>query len=261
MSTEGGPWGHRTPEPSADAPPPARSPIRAPRPISWPVLLLIGGICGLVLALARAFPEARLSKVDWGDAVYLGGFALLVGAGVWRYRGLKLVFVLKYVAIWVGVAAVLALGFAYKDEIAGIPQHFAIAFQTGRPVVVGPHELVISQDDEGAYQALATVNGQPVRFIVDTGASDTVLAPQDARRLGVDLVSVKFDQESETANGKGYGAPFVARDFQLGPIRLVNFKMQINKAPMSSSLLGLSFLKRMTSSEIRGRKLYLKWAD
>jgi aspartyl protease family protein len=35
--------------------------------------------------------------------------------------------------------------------------------------------------------------------------------------------------------------------------------MEINKAPMSSSLLGLSFLSRLDSYEFRGRNLYLKW--
>jgi aspartyl protease family protein len=261
MSNEGGPWGHRNPEPEAPPPPAPRPPVFAPRPISWPAVVLVAGICGLVLALARGFPEARLRGQDWGDAVYLGAFALLVGAGLWRVRGLRLVFVLRYVAIWVAVAAVLALGFAYKDEIVGVPQRLAIAFGTGRPVSVGSHELVISQDAEGSYEVVGRVNGQSVRFMVDTGASETVLAPEDARRLGVDFGALTFDEQAETANGKGYGARYVAREFEVGPIRLTDFRMQINKAPMSSSLLGQTFLNRLASFEIRDRKLYLKWRD
>jgi aspartyl protease family protein len=259
MSIEGGPWGHRSPEPEPPASPAARQLARTPRPISWTLVLLIAGVGGLILALARGFPEARLDTQDWGDVAFYAGWAVLVAAGIWRMRRLKFVFVLRSVAIWIAVAAGLALGYAYKDEIAAVPQRFAVAFETGRPVVVGDHELVISQDEFGAYQVVAQVNGQPVRFMVDTGATDTVLAPQDAKRLGVDMDSLKFDRQSETANGKGYGAAFVARDFELGPIRIADFKMEINKAPMSSSLLGLSFLNRMASSEIRGRKLYLKW--
>ncbi len=126
-------------------------------------------------------------------------------------------------------------------------------------MAVGAHELVVSQDAEGGFQVVGQVNGQPVRFMIDTGATETVLAPQDARRLGVDLSGLTFDRQSETANGLGLGAPYQARTLEIGPIRLTDFKMEINKAPMSSSLLGLSFLNRLDSFEVKGRKLYLKW--
>ena len=256
---QGGPWGHRTPEAeqgSRPSPPPS---LPRPRPIPWQFVLLVAGIAGLVLALARSFPEARMTEVDWGDAIYLSGFAVLVAAGFWAGRRMRPLLMLKHLAVWIAIAGALAVGFAYKDVIMEAPQRLAVAFQTGRPVTVGDHELVISQDAEGSYQLVARVDGQPVRFMVDTGASETVLAPQDAQRLGVDLSGLKFDETAETANGKGYGARFVARKFEVGPIQLDDFRMQINKAPMSSSLLGLTFLNRMASSEIRGRKLYLKW--
>ncbi len=258
MSIDSGPWGHRSPEPG---PPPAPPPRRRTMPpgFAWPLLVLLAGIGILVLALRRSFPEARFSGTDWGDAAYLAGFALLVAAGLWRARSLRPTRLLRQAAIWVAVVAVLALGYAYRDELEGVSQRVAIAFGTGRPVITSPHELVISQDAEGAFQAVGQVNGQPVRFMVDTGASETVLAPQDAQRLGVDTASLSYDVQSETANGKGYGAPYLARSLEVGPIRLSNFKMEINKAPMSSSLLGMSFLKRLDSYEFRGRKLYLKW--
>ena len=257
MSIDSGPWGHRSPEPEGPPPaPPRRVPLRT---AAWPVLLLLAGVGALVLALRRAFPEARLNGQDWGDAAYLSGFAVLAAAGLWRARSLRPTRLLRHGALWVAIIAILALGYAYREEIARVPQRVAIAFGTGRPVVTAPHELVISQDAEGAFQVVGQVNGQPVRFMVDTGATETVLAPQDAQRLGVDVSGLSFDVPSETANGRGYGAPYVARTLDVGPIRLTGFKMEINKAPMSSSLLGLSFLRRLDSFEVRGGKLYLKW--
>ena len=258
MSIDSGPWGNRSPEPGPPPAPPPRG-RAASAGFAWPLLGLLAGIGILVLALRRSFPEARFSGTDWGDAAYLAGFALLVAAGLWRARSLRPVRLLRHAAIWVAIVAVLALGYAYREEIQGVPQRIAIAFGTGRPVATSPHELVISQDAEGAFQVVGRVNGQPVRFMVDTGASETVLAPQDAQRLGVDVASLSFDEQSETANGKGYGAPYLASSLEVGPIRLTNFKTEINKAPMSNSLLGLSFLKRLDSYEFRGRKLYLKW--
>ncbi len=255
MSTDGGPWGHMKPEPEQ----PPRPSIRPKLQIAWPVIVVVVGVAGLILALAKAFPEARLSGQDWGNAVYFTGFVLIVATGLWRARHARPIRILRYGAIWVALAAGIALGFAYRDEILGIPQRLSVAFGTERPVVVGAHELVVSQNAEGAFMVVGKVNGQPVRFMVDTGASETVLAPEDAQRLGVDISSLKFIHQSETANGKGYGAPYLARELEVGPIRLLNFKMEINQAPMSASLLGLSFLNRLASFRIEDRKLYLKW--
>lgn len=257
MSTEGGPWGRATPEPERPAPPTASARAQ----IAWPVVLLVAGIGGLLLALTKAFPEARLDGQDWGSAVYLTGFALVVATGLWRMRQTRPVKLLRHGALWIALAAGIALGFAYRDEIMGVPQRLSVAFGTGRPVAVGAHELVVSQDAEGAFLIIGKVNGQPVRFMVDTGASETVLAPEDARRLGVDLSGLKFDLPSETANGRGFGARYTASQLEVGPIRLNDFRMEINQAPMSSSLLGLTFLNRLASFEVRDRKLYLKWRD
>ena len=254
--SEGGPWGREAPEPPHRASPLATS-ARTRRAI-WLVVLVLG-VGGLVLALTRSFPEAMQSGQDWSNAIYYAGFLVLVAAGAWRLRQLAPLQLLRHAAGWVAIIAVLALGYAYRDELAGVPQRLSLAFNTGRPVAVGPHELAIAQDDEGGFEVVGKVDGQPVRFIVDTGATDTVLSPDDARRLGVDLSQLRFDQQSETANGKGLGAPYDARRLEVGPIRFDDVRMSINRAPMSRSLLGLSFLNRLDSFEIRGRRLYLKW--
>jgi aspartyl protease family protein len=125
-------------------------------------------------------------------------------------------------------------------------------------VETGDRELVVSQDPDGGFYLMGQVNGQAVRFLVDTGASEIVLSPADARRIGVDPASLVFDHPSETANGVGYAAPFVADSLAVGPIRLENVPVAINQAPMSSSLLGMSFLKRLESFRVSGRKLYLQ---
>jgi aspartyl protease family protein len=249
MSNERGPWGSEAPQP-----PPARS-----RRGLW--LVLFAALGGIVVALARAFPEAVRTRDDWADVAYGVGVVILVSAGVFRIGRGVFAQHLRHAAIWVAIVAVLALGFAYREELAGVPQHLRLAFSAGDPVTTGDHELVIPQDERGAFVVVGKVNGQRVRFMVDTGASDTVLSPDDARRLGVAVDSLRYDDIAETANGVGHGAPYAARSLQVGPIALDNFAMTINQAPMSSSLLGLSFLNHLESFEIRGRKLILKWRD
>jgi aspartyl protease family protein len=258
MSDEGGPWGRAAPqpEPRPSRPPPRR---RDGRPFVW--LLFFLGLGALVLALTRAFPGAVQTTDQWSHVLYLCGFLTVLCAGALRARPIGFGRRLRYAAVWVAVAAVLVLGYAYREELAGVPRRLQLTFSSGEPVTLARHELAVPQDDQGAFIVYGEIDGQRVRFMVDTGATDTVLSPADARRLGVDVDHLRYGYVAETANGKGYGAAFTAKRLQVGPIGFDDFPMTVNRAPMSSSLLGLSFLNRLDSFEFKGRSLILKWRD
>ncbi len=250
MPNDGGPW--TRPAPAAPPPPPARR-----RTLQWVVLAL--GVAGIMVALARAFPGAIHGGEDWGSIGYRVGFLVLVATGLFRLGRASVSEHLRNAAIWAAIIAVLALGASYADEFAGAGQRLRMAFSGGAPVATGDHTLSISRDTQGAFVVVGKVNGQPVRFMVDTGATETVLSPADARRLGVDVDNLSFVQDGETANGPGYGAAYTADRLEVGPIALNDFRMTINRAPMSTSLLGMSFLSRLEAFEVRGSKLTLTY--
>jgi aspartyl protease family protein len=225
--------------------------------ILWVVVLAALG--GIVIALTRAFPGAVRGADDWSSVAYAVGFILLVVSGLSRIGRGGLAQHLRHVAIWGAIVAVLALGMAYRAELEGVSQRLRTLFSPAAPVTTADHEMVITQDDSGSFVVMGKVNGQPVRFLVDTGASDTALSPQDARRLGVDVDGLHYDREAETANGLGYGAPYVAQRLEVGPIRLDGFAMTINQAPMSNSLLGMSFLNKLESFHVGKGRLVLRW--
>jgi aspartyl protease family protein len=252
-----GPWDFDEPDqPQARARPGVRA---------WLWLLFVASLAGFVLALVRAFPDALHTPNDWANVGWAVGMLLLLSAGVARFGRGALTQHLKSAALWTALVAVLALGYAYRDVFADAPQRLQMAFRTGYPIAVGDHgaehEVVVPQDARGAFVLNARVNGAPVKFMVDTGATDTVLSPQAAERLGVDLKAVDFKESAETANGMGYGAAYTATRLDVGPIAFADFPMVINQAPMSTSLLGLSFLNRLEDFEIRDRKLILKWRE
>jgi aspartyl protease family protein len=86
--------------------------------------------------------------------------------------------------------------------------------------------------------------------MVDTGASDVVLSPADARRLGFDLAELKFTRIYQTANGTVRGAPVRLRRITIGPIEIEDVRASVNGAPMGTSLLGMSFLGRLMGYEV-----------
>lgn len=118
---------------------------------------------------------------------------------------------------------------------------------------------MLTQDDNGLFVTVGEVNGTRVKFLIDTGASDIVLAPEDARRAGIDPDTLTYNRMSEIANGVGNGASATVDTLAVGPIRFNHVNVTVNQAPMGSSLLGMPFLRRLKSFEVNGRKLTLRY--
>ena len=89
------------------------------------------------------------------------------------------------------------------------------------------------------------MNGGRVTFMVDTGATDVVLAPDDAQRIGIDPATLVFDQFAQTANGTVSGAAIRLDNLVIGSIEMNRLPATVNGADMSESLLGMEFLGRL----------------
>jgi aspartyl protease family protein len=105
-------------------------------------------------------------------------------------------------------------------------------------------------DRDGHFRIDAMVDGRPIRFLVDTGASIVVLNREDARRVGFDPDTLAFTQSAATANGKIKAAPIVIPEIIVGPIRLTNVVGAVDTEDAVMSLLGMSFLSRLQGYEV-----------
>jgi aspartyl protease family protein len=235
---------------------------RPPTPHRWRVAIYFGVLAAVgigIWQLSRLFPETSLSGEDRGQALYMFALLAMVTSGVVFSRQFRLGEALRNIALWAGIFAVLGIGYLYQDVLSDIGTRLRGEFLPGEPLALGPHTLVLTESESGNYFTVGEVNGVRVRFLVDTGASDIVLSPQDAKRIGIDLATLSFSGETETANGLGHGAPFTVDSLAVGAIRFSDVAVSINQAPMDGSLLGMAFLRRLKSFEIKGRKLYLHW--
>ena len=111
---------------------------------------------------------------------------------------------------------------------------------------------------EGRIMVKAKVDGVPVHFLVDTGASDVVLSPRDAECIGFDHAKLRFDQAYRTAGGTISGAPVTLGQIAVGPIDMKNVKATINGRAMDTSLLGMSFLNRLSGFSVTDDTLILR---
>jgi aspartyl protease family protein len=120
-------------------------------------------------------------------------------------------------------------------------------------------ELVIRAGPHGHFMVDAEVDGTPLTFLIDTGASDIVLSQADARRLGLEPRTLDYSRSYQTANGVVRAAPVELRELRLGQLRLYELDASVNERPLPVSLLGMSFLGRLQGYEVTDGRLILRW--
>ncbi len=126
-----------------------------------------------------------------------------------------------------------------------------------RQQMIGTGRIEVPRGVDGHYYLVAQLNGKPVRFIVDTGASDVVLTLDDAQRVGIDTGALAFSGSATTANGVVRTAYARVGEFRLGDIVDRDIMVSINGGEMDGSLLGMSYLRRFSRIEIADSKLVL----
>ncbi|MGH1451644.1 MAG: retropepsin-like aspartic protease family protein [Paracoccaceae bacterium] len=157
---------------------------------------------------------------------------------------------LQYAAVWGLIFAGTVAGIGLWGDIrqSVLPRQSVIA-DTGQIV------LPIAQD--GHYYATLDVNGTPIRFVVDTGASQVVLSRGDAARAGIKVDELAYTGSANTANGRVRTAPVRLDSIALGPFTDARQMVFVNDGEMRGSLLGMSYLHRFSKIEISDGALTL----
>jgi aspartyl protease family protein len=118
-------------------------------------------------------------------------------------------------------------------------------------------ETLLEKERNGHFYTYAEVNGEPVRFVVDTGASFVALTVKDAKRLGIPFSSDEFEIIGEGASGLVRGKMLQLDSVEIDGKRVTNVKAAILEGSRLS-LLGQSYLSRMGEVQMRGDYMVLR---
>ncbi len=217
-------------------------------------LIIIAIVLSGVALLYWRFPYALDDEHSKGYLLYTVMLLLIIMMGGGRMRQQLRRDAVRNGGIWLGVILLLVFAYSFRDSFSGRLMGELMPYK-------------VHENDDGSitvrasgrhYFIEADVNGVPVRFMVDTGASDIVLSPKDAQRVGIDPAALSYDRSYNTANGSGSGAKVTIGSLQVGSLSFTQLEGSVNKADMNMSLLGMSFLKRFRSFQIEDNMLVLK---
>ena len=186
------------------------------------------------------------------DAIYYVMAIVFVASALIGMR-LPLGRAVKMAAAWVAIFAVAFVLFAFRGEFAGTFDRLR-AEATGAAIVAGG-EVRVPVADDGHFWIDATVNGRPVRFLVDSGASITTVSDETARDAGI-----RTDGRTayiDTANGPAQVRQAYADKLAVGPIERTDFPIDVN-AGDRTNVLGMNFLRTLRGWRVEGHDLVLR---
>ncbi len=153
---------------------------------------------------------------------------------------------MAWVFIFIGAIAVVGLWEDIRNSVGSAPQ-----------MTITGETVEVPRAPDGHYYLPVTVNGEPITFLVDTGASQIVLSSQDAERIGIDPDQLNYFGRAATANGQVRTAPVRLEALSLGPITDTNVSAWVNEGELHQSLLGMDYLHRFSNIQFANGRLIL----
>jgi aspartyl protease family protein len=163
-------------------------------------------------------------------------------------------------ALWLLIMCALIVGYTLRSELNLIGQRVYATLMPGYGVSSEDGKtLEFFAGADGHFLIDAEVDGTPVTFVADTGATTVLLSYEDAVRAGIDVSTLRFASPVQTANGLAMAAPYKINRLTTGEISRSNVQALIAQPGLTrTSLLGMSFLGRLSSFEVRRDRLVLR---
>ena len=169
---------------------------------------------------------------------------------------------LRHLGIWALIVLGLVAIYAYRAPLMRFAAPVMLELDPSRVVEVtdssGGSELMVARSGDGHFHVDGRANGAPVDFLVDTGATSTVLTLADAERAGIDITVLSFVEPVRTANGLAYYAEARLESLEIGPWRLNDVPVSVMPGEaLDTSLLGMSTIDRFSGWRIEGDRMVL----
>jgi len=198
-----------------------------------------------IAAAVMAEPLAQLALIGIA-LVFLGG---------WVRRGLPmaggLLRLLGNLAVMAAIAMAL-LRFAHFSTGLEGP---GISEAPKQTVSGGETRVPLSPD--GHFWLSARVNGVPMRFLIDTGATITTLSPDSAEKAQITPNAFGQKVVMQTANGSTQADIATVEELRVGSIIARNFEVVVAPGMGGTNVLGMNFMSRLARWQVKDNVMVL----
>jgi len=232
----------------------------------WAAFIGVAVLLGLLVGfLSSEFPEALADDDNRLRLVIAVLWATtLATVLIAQVRRGQIGLLLRYALTWILIFLAILTVYAFRGEFGFVKDRVIAELMPQRGIAVQPAEpgreasISFRARSGGHFVVEAVVDGTDVRFLVDTGASAIILSADDARRIGINPAALTYTERYSTANGVILAAPVRLNRVRVGPIEVEDVRASVTRSGMAGSLLGMSFLNRLTSYEVRDGVLTLR---
>ena len=222
--------------------------------------LLLGVALSLAALIASRDQDAitNLLRHDIGSlavkivlVTFVGGLVLVV------FRE-KLSKALEAALFWTVIGLLLVVGYSYRLELRDVADRVVAELVPGHVAGHGRNVEVV-RGHGGDFSVAANINGTRVPMVLDTGATSVVLTQEAAKAAGLPIEVLNYTVNIDTANGRTRAAAVTLDRVAVGGLteRAVP-ALVVQAGHLKNNLLGMSFLNRLQSWEVRGDRLRMR---
>ena len=224
------------------------------------LLFLLAALAVACIVLVTHHDDGMIGSLTTGGVASLSYRLILLvflgSAVIVMFRG-RLTQAVKAALLWIAIGLALLLGYTYRFELREVVDRVMAEVVPGHVIAHG-RSVEVARAFNGDFDITGRINGVRVAMVLDTGASSVVLTRDDAKAAGLPLEVLSYTAIIETANGRTRAAPVRLDRVAVGDLveRSVD-ALVAQPGQLKTSLLGMSFINRLQSWEVRGDRLLL----
>jgi aspartyl protease family protein len=159
---------------------------------------------------------------------------------------------------WVVIGLLLVVGYSYRFELRDVADRVTAQLLPGHVAGHGRNVEVV-RGRGGDFAVGAQINGARIPMVLDTGATSVVLTQAAAKAAGLPLEVLEYTVNVDTANGRTRAAPVTLDRLAVGGLIERGVPALVAQpGQLKNNLLGMTFLNRLDSWEVRGDRLRMR---
>ena len=196
-----------------------------------------------------------MNIMEDGPSLIWGVVCILLLVSSLAARRLPLSYIAKAALAWIAIFAALFAIFSFRFEFISIWERVTADISGTAGQSISGEAIELRRQDDGHYWIMVDINGKPVRFMVDSGATMTAINATTAKEAGVEADG--YPIILNTANGRVVAKRGNVQSLVVGPHKIENHPVVVSESFGDVNLLGMNFLNDMQSWRVEANEMIL----